>query len=811
MSLNVCGLFSKLKYGNFESMIKEFDFVCISEAKTNFIAPDEFEDFYSFMSKKSSKLAILAHKKNDKFYELLKNTTSKHVIWLLVGKNSKSLDFVLGAVYIPRAASIDSSEKIFEEIFLDIVEIEAKYDLPFILMGDFNARTSVVSDFLDFEVEISDYTGYSDNYSQNLKLLNLCKRFNSDKKDVDINGKGVINLCKNFNMNIVNGRFGSDKGVGDFTCFKSEAGTVIDYVLASDCLLPHVTDFAIGNFDQTLSDVHCPLFFGISDYQDSNNSSINIQESVNVQKQQIFIKKWKPGINDQFKNSFSPQETTRLHSEIDRLYNTSSTSQEDVDGLVCEINSLFIETAKSVGLCKNPRKTTNYTRIFPNKPWFNNSCEARRRGYLNLKFKKHGKNWKKTLSANFKQYKSFLDNQQRIFKKETETKLRALKNTDPREYWKIINYACKNKGQKECNISMDELYAHFKNLSFKEQVDSQFDPTTAVHEDSISEELNSPFTVEEIQQVIKKLKNNKSSGLDQILNEYLKNCPVNVVKLIVKLFNLILDTGLIPEEWCKGLINPLYKNKGSIKNVDNYRGITLLSCIGKLFTSAFNFRLSLFVIHRGTLEEDQAGSRAGYGTVDHMFVLDVLIQLYKSRYGKLFCCFVDYRKAFDLVDRSDLWMKLTEIEVNGKFMRVIYNLYAHAKSCVKKGNDISDFFLCNIGVRQGENLSPLLFVLFLNDFSRHISTKYRGLSSVSDLCSMLLSDDDVTVFVRLFALLYMDDTIVMAETEEQLQNALVGVYEYCVKWHLKINVDKTKVVIFSRGKIRNHRNFFLRS
>ena len=56
---------------------------------------------------------------------------------------------------------------------------------------------------------------------------------------------------------------------------------------------------------------------------------------------------------------------------------------------------------------------------------------------------------------------------------------------------------------------------------------------------------------------------------------------------------------------------------------------------------------------------------------------------------------------------------------------------------------------------------------------------------------MLLTDDDVTVFVRLFALLYMDDTIVMAETDEQLQKALVGVYEYCDRWNLKINVDKT--------------------
>ena len=306
----------------------------------------------------------------------------------------------------------------------------------------------------------------------------------------------------------------------------------------------------------------------------------------------------------------------------------------------------------------------------------------------------------------------------------------------------------------------------------------------------------------------KKLKNNKSSGLDQIINEYIKNCPKPVIMLIVKLFNIIFKSGVVPSEWCKGLINPLYKNKGSSKCVDNYRGITLLSCLGKLFTSVLNSRLEKFVIKRGVIGEEQAGFRPGYCTQDHIFVLNSLIQLYKARYEQLYCVFIDYKKAFDLVVRSFLWMKLIENEINGNFVKVIYNLYHHAKSCVKKGNDISDFFLCNIGVRQGENLSPLLFSIFLNDFARHVGTKYNGLPNVSRLCSNLMSDDDIEVFVRLFVLLYADDTIVLAESEQELQDALIGVYEYCDQWQLKVNVDKTKIVIFSRGKIRKHRNFF---
>ena len=69
----------------------------------------------------------------------------------------------------------------------------------------------------------------------------------------------------------------------------------------------------------------------------------------------------------------------------------------------------------------------------------------------------------------------------------------------------------------------------------------------------------------------------------------------------------------------------------------------------------------------------------------------------------------NYKKAFDCVDRTLLWQRILESNVNGKLFRVIYNMYDTAKSCIKVGNNVSAVFHCNIGVRQGENLSPILF------------------------------------------------------------------------------------------------------
>ena len=141
---------------------------------------------------------------------------------------------------------------------------------------------------------------------------------------------------------------------------------------------------------------------------------------------------------------------------------------------------------------------------------------------------------------------------------------------------------------------------------------------------------------------------------------------------LVGLFNLVLSTGQIPEEWSIGIIVPIYKNKGEMSNPDNYRGITLLSCVGKLFTSLLNHRLCIFLDDYGVLGEEQAGFRSGYSTADHVFVLNMLIELYSYKKKKLFCAFIDYKKAFDSIDRTLLWQKLLSQNICGKFFNVIY-------------------------------------------------------------------------------------------------------------------------------------------
>ena len=142
-------------------------------------------------------------------------------------------------------------------------------------------------------------------------------------------------------------------------------------------------------------------------------------------------------------------------------------------------------------------------------------------------------------------------------------------------------------------ISLQEFYEHFKNLS-QSDTDETTSPRADPEIDMTSldtESLNAPFTDGEILARIKQLKNGKAADCDGVIIEFIKHSAPQLVPLYTALFNKILQTSHVSKEWLIGLILPLYKNKGNPADADNYRGITLLSCFGKLFTAALNHRL----------------------------------------------------------------------------------------------------------------------------------------------------------------------------------------------------------------------------
>ena len=236
---------------------------------------------------------------------------------------------------------------------------------------------------------------------------------------------------------------------------------------------------------------------------------------------------------------------------------------------------------------------------------------------------------------------------------------------------------------------------HFKSLfnDTTRDVRDDREDQDADHYDNNNEDLNKAFEEWEILKALRNLKSNKACGHDQIINEFLKASTGKMTEIYMKLFNLIPFSGKTPNEWSIGMMKPIYKQKGSCDDPNNYRGITILSCFGKLFTSVINNRLVEYFDENATIVPEQAGFRAGHSTVDQVFTLHCIIDFFLAKKKRLCCLFIDYEKAFDRVESVFLWQKLLDSGVDGHILTVIMDMYRKAKSCVKTGNVCSNYFL----------------------------------------------------------------------------------------------------------------------
>jgi hypothetical protein len=124
-------------------------------------------------------------------------------------------------------------------------------------------------------------------------------------------------------------------------------------------------------------------------------------------------------------------------------------------------------------------------------------------------------------------------------------------------------------------------------------------------------------------------------------------------------------------------------------------------------------------------------------------------------------------------------------------------MYQNIKSRIVYNNAVSDFFDCKNGVRQGENLSPFLFSMYLNDLEQFLNDRnVNGLTSITEDFEI-----ELDVYLKLFVLLYADDTVIMSESKEDMQNQLNVFNDFCKKWKLKVNAEKSKVLVLSNGRL----------
>ena len=385
----------------------------------------------------------------------------------------------------------------------------------------------------------------------------------------------------------------------------------------------------------------------------------------------------------------------------------------------------------------------------------------------------------------------------RHFRNTKIAELKGIQQKNPRQFWKILQNL-KNDSTIENysdNISPGDWYDyltkqnHFtsdQNTSVTEELHLNLKNPTFT-------ELDYTFKINEIKQAVGKLKNNKTPGIDCISNEMLKSCNDNILLCLTNLFNKVFTLSLYPEIWCKGHISNIHK-KGSYFVPQNYRSITITSALGKLFNLTLNQRLQKFLSTNDLITPLQIGFQQDSSTVDHIFTLKTIIDKYTTSSQKLYTCFVDFQKAFDTVWHQGLLLKLTRLGINNYFYRIIQNMYSKTQLSVKVQGKLTDYFTSDVGVRQGDNLSPTLFNIFVND--------------IQDFMKKQNNTDPVKIgSTTLNCLLYADDVVLISRTKEGLQACINAIQKFSDQWLLKVNLSKTKVLIFNSKGLHLEDNF----
>ncbi|MFN7883235.1 MAG: RNA-directed DNA polymerase, partial [bacterium] len=320
-----------------------------------------------------------------------------------------------------------------------------------------------------------------------------------------------------------------------------------------------------------------------------------------------------------------------------------------------------------------------------------------------------------------------------------------------------------------------------------------------------AEELNRPITEGEVLEALKHLANNKSAGVDGIPAELLTHdrepgVPIDVairalLRPVTHTFNKVF-TGQYPASWATCTLTPVYKGKGNPQECNNYRGIAVSTALAKLFSLVVLTRMDNWAEATGRRAAGQAGFRKGRNTEDGVFVLQHSIEVSKANQGpdkRLYVAFIDFEKAYDSVDRDLLWRVIEGMGVHGTMLQCLKNMHAAIMLQVKENGELGESFKAELGVKQGDPLSPLLFVLLIDRLEGYLERECRGKGL--EVAGALLQ-----------ALLYADDLALLSMDPDGLQELLDALGRFADANYLTVNLAKCKCVTFNKGQGRYREN-----
>ena len=294
-----------------------------------------------------------------------------------------------------------------------------------------------------------------------------------------------------------------------------------------------------------------------------------------------------------------------------------------------------------------------------------------------------------------------------------------------------------------------------------------------------SNDRGPPILKDEVERALKNAQLGKAPGDDGITTEMLKLLESFGVDKLTDLYNEIYNTGVFPEELLTSVYITLPKQPRATECA-NYRTISLMPHALKIFLKVIQARIGTKI--DSEVGPTQFGFRPGSGTREAVFCFNILAQKFLEVDQDIYTCFIDYSKAFDKVHHSQLIECLEKIGIDGKDIRIIANLYWHQKAAIRIQNELSPFTEIKRGVRQGCVLSPYLFNIYTEFIFRESN----------DLPGVTIHGQNIN------NLRYADDTALIANSHDKLQDIVSVVKAESSKAGLEMNVKKTKTMLISR-------------
>ena len=596
---------------------------------------------------------------------------------------------------------------------------------------------------------------------------------------LDPYGTRLLDLCKTTGLLLANGRLHNDESIGEYTFISHRGTSVVDYLLLNYNDFKYINIFEIEPIND-LSD-HSAIHFCIV------GTSATEQSRDNSKSHEPYLA-WDHSQIDTFRES--------LMGNISRLNQLTTELQNNTIDDEISSFTLFMQDNAFKFFGKTRKNTFHNNNNNNRKSWFNKECYTARKEFNiarnNFLRSKNDEN-KINFITRKRAYTSIKRKCKRNNIQSESKRISHLAKSNPKSFWKNVKAQYQKPKTETVNVSIDDMYMHFNDLYDSVPSSNHINVTSMTNDNYIyDDDLDIEFNTSEIKQAVFSQNNSKSPGTDKLIAEVFKHSFDIISPFLTMFYNKIFKNGLFPDSWGEGIIIPIFK--GGTQEAKNYRGITLNNILSKIYSKLLVTRLTKWADKHNKLIDNQYGFQKNKSTTDCIFILHAIITKTLSQKKKLYVAFLDWEKMFDKIDRMLLWQKLLQENISTQFINAIKSMYITVKSSVQYKQLISEPIISKIGVKQGDPSSSMLCLFYLNDI----------LNSINDNIDGVINIDELNLFLVLFA----DDAIIFGNNPESLQSILNDLEQYCINWNLKLNTNKTKVMIFENSRPTSY-DFFL--